>query len=175
MPFENSGGDPDLEYLCQGIAERLLNAFSELQQLRIIPRQTAFRFRSTAELAKMASELDIRAAVSGRVISLGDSINVQAELVDLETHSQLWDGQFSRKLSNILELQEEISREICQQLRVRLSRRESTRLRKRSTRNSEAYQLYLKGRYFPKNEPGRTYRRPLTIFTAPFKTIPTML
>ena len=147
LPFENSGGDPDLEYLCQGIAESLLNTLSELQQLRIIPRQTAFRFRSTAELAKMASELDIRAAVSGRVISLGDSINVQAELVDFETHSQLWGGQFSRKLSNILELQEEISREICQQLRVRLSRRESTRLRKRSTQNSEAYQLYLKGRY----------------------------
>jgi len=147
LPFENSGGDPDLEYLCQGIAESLLNTLSDLQRLRVIPRQTAFRFRSTAELAKMASELDIRAAVSGRVISLGDSINVQAELVDFETHSQLWGGQFSRKLSNILELQEEISREICQQLRVRLSRRESTRMRKRSTQNSVAFQLYLKGRY----------------------------
>jgi len=147
LPFENSGGDPDLEYLCQGIAESLLNTLSDLQRLRVIPRQTAFRFRSTAELAKMASELDIRAAVSGRVISLGDSINVQAELVDFETHSQLWGGQFSRKLSNILELQEEISREICQQLRVRLSRRESTRMRKRSTQNSVAFQLYLKVRY----------------------------
>lgn len=147
LPFENSRGDPDLEYLCQGIAESLINTLSELQQLRVIPRQTAFRFKSTAELAKMARELNLRTAVSGRVISLGHSINVQAELVDLETHSQLWGGQFSWKLSHILELQEEISREICQHLRLQLSRRESTRLRKRSTQNSEAYQLYLKGRY----------------------------
>jgi TolB-like protein/Flp pilus assembly protein TadD len=147
LPFENSSGDPDLEYLCQGIAESLINTLSELQQLRVIPRQTAFRFKSTAELAKMASELNLRAAVSGRVISIRGSINVQAELVDLETHSQLWGGQFTWKFSNILELQDEISREICQHLRLQLSRRESTRLRKRSTQNSEAYQLYLKGRY----------------------------
>jgi TolB-like protein/Flp pilus assembly protein TadD len=147
LPFENSSRDPDLEYLCQGIAESLINTLSELPQLRVIPRQTAFRFKCTADLAKMASELNLRAAVSGRVISIGDSINVQAELVDLETHSQLWGGQFTWKLSNILELQEEISREICLHLRLQLSRRESTRLRKRSTQNSEAYQLYLKGRY----------------------------
>jgi TolB-like protein/Tfp pilus assembly protein PilF len=147
LPFENSDCDPDLDYLCQGIAESLINTLSGLEQLRVIPRQTAFRFKSTADLAKMQSELNLRAALSGRVISLGDSINVQAELVDLGTHSQLWGRQFSRKLSNILELQEEISREICQHLRLQLSRRESTSLRKRSTRNSEAYQLYLKGRY----------------------------
>ena len=147
LPFENSRGDPDLEYLCQGIAESLINTLSQLQRLRVIPRQTAFRFKSTADLARMSSELNVCAAVCGRVISLGDSINVQAELVDLETHSQLWGGQFSRKLSNILELQEEISREICQHLRLQLSSRESKRLRKRSTQNSEAYQLYLKGRY----------------------------
>jgi adenylate cyclase len=141
LPFENSSSDPDLEYFCQGIAESLINTLSELQQLRVVPRQTAFRFKSTVDLAKMANELNLRAAVSGRVISLGDSINVQAELVDLETHFQLWGGQFSRKLSNILELQEEISREICLHLRLQLNRRESTRLRKRSAQNSEAYQL----------------------------------
>jgi TolB-like protein/Tfp pilus assembly protein PilF len=147
LPFENSSGDPDLEYLCQGIAESLINTLSAVHQLKVVPRQTAFRFKSSVDLTKMASELNVRAAVSGRVISLGDCINVQAELVDLETHSQLWGGQCSRKLSNILELQEEISREICLHLRLQLSRRESIRLRKRSTQNFEAYQLYLKGRY----------------------------
>lgn len=147
LPFENSNGDPDLEYLCQGIAESLINTLSELPQLRVVPRQTAFGFKATSDLAKTAQELNVGAAVSGRVISLGNSINVQAELVDLRTHSQLWGGQFGRGLSNILELQQEISREICQQLRLQLSRRESTKLRKRSTQNSEAYRLYLKGRY----------------------------
>jgi TolB-like protein/Flp pilus assembly protein TadD len=147
LPFENPSGDPDLEYLCQGIPESLINTLSALHQLKVVPRQTAFRFNSSVDLTKMASELNVRAAVSGRVISVGDCINVQAELVDLETHSQLWGGQCSRKLANILELQEEISREICLHLRLQLSRRESIRLRKRSTQNFEAYQLYLKGRY----------------------------
>jgi TolB-like protein/Flp pilus assembly protein TadD len=147
LPFENSNGQPGLDYLCQGIPENLINTLSGLHQLRVIPRQTAFRFKTISDLAKAARELNVRAGVSGRVTSLGNSISVQAELVDLEAHSQLWGGQFSRRLSDILELQEEISREICQHLRLQLGRRESTKLRKRSTQNSEAYQLYLKGRY----------------------------
>jgi TolB-like protein/predicted Zn-dependent protease len=147
LPFENLSGDPEIEYLCHGIAESLINILSALQRLRVVPRQTAFRFESTAELAKVARELNLQAAVSGRVILLGENINVQAELVDLETLSQLWGGQCSRRLSNILELQEEISSEICRHLRLQLSRGDSRRLRKRSTQDSEAYHLYLKGRY----------------------------
>lgn len=147
LPFENSSGDPDLEYLCQGISESLINTLSALQQLRVVPRQTAFCFKSISDLAKTEYALNIRAALSGRVISFGESINVQAELVDLATHSQLWGGQCNRKLSNILDLQEEISREICQHLRLQLSRGEAKRLRKRYTDDAQAYQLYLRGRY----------------------------
>jgi TolB-like protein/Tfp pilus assembly protein PilF len=147
LPFENSSGDPDLEYLCQGISESLINSLSAVQQLRVVPRQTAFRFKSISDLAQTEHELNVRAALSGRVISFGESINVQAELVDLATHSQLWGGQCNRKISNILDLQEEISREICQHLRLQLSRREAKRLRKRYTDDAQAYQLYLRGRY----------------------------
>lgn len=147
LPFENSSGDPDLEYLCQGISESLINSLSAVQQLRVVPRQTAFRFKSISDLAQTEHELNVRAALSGRVISFGESINVQAELVDLATQSQLWGGQCNRKLSNILDLQEEISREICQHLRLQLSRREAKRLRKRYTDDAQAYQLYLRGRY----------------------------
>jgi TolB-like protein/Tfp pilus assembly protein PilF len=147
LPFENGSGDPDLEYLCHGIAESLINTLSAVQQLRVIPRQIAFRFGSSTDLAKIARELNVQAIVSGRVISLGESVNAQAELVDLETNSQLWGGQCSRKLSNIFELQEEISREICQHLRLRLSRGEAKRLQKRYTEDAQAYQLYLRGRY----------------------------
>jgi len=89
LPFENSSAEADLEYLCQGIAESLINSLSAVQQLRVVPRQTAFHFKGGTDLAKIARELDVQAVVSGRVISLGESINVQAELVDLETNSQL--------------------------------------------------------------------------------------
>jgi TolB-like protein/Tfp pilus assembly protein PilF len=147
LPFENSSSDADLEYFCQGIAESLINSLSAVHQLRVVPRQTAFRLKGTTDQAKISRELNVRTVVSGRVISLGESINVQAELVDLETNSQLWGGQCSRKLSNIFELQEEISREICQHLRLQLSRGEAKRLRKRYTQDAQAYQLYLRGRY----------------------------
>ncbi len=147
LPFENASGDPDLEYLCHGISESLINTLSAVQQLRVVPRQTAFRFKSISDLAKTEYGLNIRAALTGRVISLGESINVQAELVDLATHSQLWGGQCNRKLCNILDLQEEISREICQHLRLQLNRSEAKRLRKRYTEDAQAYQLYLRGRY----------------------------
>jgi TolB-like protein/Flp pilus assembly protein TadD len=147
LPFENPGGDADLEYLCQGIAESLINSVSAVQQLKVVPRQTAFRFKGSTHLTDIARELSVQAVVSGRVISLGEDINVQAELVDLETNSQLWGGQYNRKLSNIFELQEEISREICQHLRVQLSRVEVKRLQKRHTEDAQAYQFYLRGRY----------------------------
>jgi TolB-like protein len=147
LPFENSSGDADLEYLCQGIAESLINSLSAVHQLRVVPRQTAFRLKGTTDQAKISRELNVRTVVSGRVISFGETINVQAELVDLETNSQLWGGQCSRKLSNIFELQVEISREICQHLRLQLSRGEAKRLRKRYTQDAKAYQLYLIGRY----------------------------
>ncbi len=147
LPFENSSGDPDLEYLCQGISECLINTLSAVQRLRVVSRQTAFCFKTISDLAKTERNLNIQAALCGRVISFGESINVQAELVDLANHAQLWGGQVNRKLSNILDLQEEISREICQHLRLQLSRGEAKRLRKRYTHDAQAYELYLRGRY----------------------------
>ena len=147
LPFENCSGNPDLHYLSDGIAESLINSLSLLKRLRVVSRGTSFRFKDRTDLRSVGRELNVRAAVCGRVISLGESINIQAELVDLGNDSQLWGSQYSRKLSNIFELQEEIAREICQHLRLQLSRGEVKRLRKRSTQNPEAYQLYLKGRY----------------------------
>jgi len=147
LPFENCSADPDIEYLCVGIAESLINSLSLLPQLRVVPRGTAFRYKNSVDLASVANELNLRAVLTGKVVLRGQTVNVQAELVDLATDSQLWGGQYRRTLSDIFEVQEEISREICHSLHLRLTAEERTRLRKRYTQEPEAYQLYLKGRY----------------------------
>lgn len=147
LPFENCSGDPELDYLCHGIAESLINSLSLLERLRVVPRGTSFRFKGRTDLACIGRELGVRGAVTGRVVLLGTRMSVQAELIDVTTDSQLWGGQHRRELSNLFELQDEISQEICHHLRLQLGRDEAKRLQKRSTQDPEAYQLYLKGRY----------------------------
>jgi TolB-like protein/predicted Zn-dependent protease len=164
LPFENSSGDPDLEYLCEGIAETLINSLSQVERLRVVPRGTAFRYKHRVDLASVQHELNIRAVVTGRVVLRDGSVNVQAELIDFSTDSQLWGGQYHRELCDIFEVQEQISREICQNLRLRLSRGETRQLRKRYTQDADAYQLYLKGRYCSEKRTEEGLRKSITYF-----------
>jgi tetratricopeptide (TPR) repeat protein len=92
--------------------------------------------------------LHVRAVLLGRLLQHGDTLIIQTELVDVANGSQLWGAQYNRKLADVLALQEEISRDISQNLRLRLTSAERERLTKRYTENAEAYQLYLKGRYY---------------------------
>jgi TolB-like protein/Tfp pilus assembly protein PilF len=133
--------------LCQGITESLINSLSQLQRLRVVARGTAFRYKGNVDLSSVWRELNVRAVVTGRIVARGGNIKVQAELVDLATDSQLWGGQYNREHAGIFDVQEEISREICNNLRLRFRDDERKRLRKRTTQSPEAYQFYLRGRY----------------------------
>lgn len=164
LPFENCSGNPELHYLSDGIAESLINSLSALERLRIVPRGTSFQCRGRTDLRALARELNVSAFVCGKVISLDEEINVQAELVDPVRDSQLWGGQFRKKLFNIFELQDEIAGEICHHLRLQLTRAEARNLRKRSTSNTEAYQLYLKGRYCFEKRTHEDLRRAIEFF-----------
>ena len=149
LPFVNSGGDPDTEYLSDGISESLINNLSQLHQLRITPRTTVFRYKGKeADPQQVGHDLNVRAVLTGRLVQRGDTLVVQTELVDTEKGSQIWGAQYSRKLADVLALQEEIAREISQTLRLQLSGEEKQQLARRYTDNSEAYQLYLKGRFY---------------------------
>ncbi len=148
LPFANASGDPNGEYLSDGITESLINSLSQLANLRVTARTTVFRYKGKdIDPLKAAHELGVRAAVTGRVQQRGDTLIVQAELVDAEKGSQLWGGQYNRKMADVLTIQEEISKEISGKLRVKLTGEEQKRLAKRYTINTDAYQLYLKGRY----------------------------
>ena len=149
MPFVNTSGDPNNEYLSEGITETLINNLSQLPSLRVVPRGRVFRYKGReVEPEKIGQELNVRAVVTGRVLQRGDTLIVETELTDVANDSQLWGEQFKRKPSDILAVQEEISQQILDKLRLRLSGEQKKQLTKRYTENSEAYYLYLKGRYY---------------------------
>jgi TolB-like protein len=149
LPFANASGDPNSEYLSDGITESIINSLSQLSGLRVMARTTVFRYKGKEiEPQKIGRELNVRAMVTGKVQQHGDSLMIQAELVDVENGSQLWGGQFNRKLADVIGIQEEISKEISEKLGLKLSGEGKQRLTKRYTENAEAYQLYLKGLYY---------------------------
>jgi serine/threonine protein kinase/tetratricopeptide (TPR) repeat protein len=149
LPFENVGGNPDSEYLSDGITENLINSLSQIAKLRVVPRSTAFHYKGKKdEPEKIGKELGVSAIVTGRVTHRGDTFVVGVELIDVSRQSQLWGEQYSQKMADVLAVQEKISRAITENLKMQLTGSEQQKLIKRSTENAEAYQLYLKGRYY---------------------------
>jgi TolB-like protein/Flp pilus assembly protein TadD len=137
-----------MEYLSDGISESLINALSQLPKLRVVPRTTVFRYKGRdSDPLAVGREFDVRAVMTGRMLQIGDLLVVSAELADVALESQIWGEQYRHRLEDIFVLQERISREISERLRLRLTGEEKRRLEKRYTENTAAYQLYLRGRY----------------------------
>lgn len=148
LPFVNAENRQDIDYLCDGVTESLINHLSEIPKLRVVPRSTAFRYKGVdIDPEHAARELNVRVLLTGRILLRGEALNVQVELVDAAAHSQLWGQKYSRKLTDLGAVEEQIAREIADTLRIKLNRAENTRLARRATQNGEAYQLYLRGRY----------------------------
>ena len=149
LPFENVRNDPEVDYLSDGIAETLINRLSQIEQLHVMARSTAFRYRGEdIDPQTVGRELDVGAVLTGRVVHQEGRLNVQAELVDVKSGTQLWGEQYSRDFSDILDVQNEIAQEISDALRLKLTGEEQRQLVHYGTENTEAYQAYLKGRYF---------------------------
>lgn len=154
LPFNNDSGDPELEYLSDGITESIINNISQLPRLRVMARSTVFQYKvqspeqATVDPRGVGRELNVRAVLTGRVQQRGERLVVKAELVDTIDGSQLWGEQYHRELADIFTIEEEIAREISEKLRLRLSKKQKSRLSRRHTRNTRAYQHYLKGRYY---------------------------
>ena len=149
LPFTNASADPNAEYLSDGLTESLISSLSQLPNLTVRPRSSVFRYKAKdQDVQKIAGELHVGAVVTGRVMQHGDSLNVSAELIDTNKNRSLWSDQYDRKLSDALNVQREISGEISTRLREKLTGEEKKRLSKDGTNDPEAYQLYLKGRYY---------------------------
>jgi TolB-like protein/Tfp pilus assembly protein PilF len=149
LPLTNVSGNPDSEYLSDGITESIINILSQLPRLRVMARSTVFRYKGReVDPQQVGQALGVRAVLVGRVLQRGESLIVRIELVDVANGWQLWGEQYNRKFADILALQEEIAREISGNLKIKLTGEEKERLAKRYTEDSEAYRLYLKGRYY---------------------------
>jgi len=148
LPFVNASADPNNEYLSDGIAESLINSLSQLPKLRVKSRNSVFRYKGKeTDVQTVGRELGVRAVLTGRVTQRGDGLLIGVELVDARDNNQIWGEHYNRKFSDIVAVQQEISKEITENLRLRLTGEEQKRLTKPYTENTEAYQLYLKGRY----------------------------
>jgi len=148
LPFENASGDPEHEYLSDGITGSLTNKLATLPKLRVMAQSTVFRYKGREiDPQAIGRELNVRAVLVGRMMQRGGSLRIGTELVDVATGSQLWSAQYDRKPGDIFAVQDEISSEISGKLQLRLTRAEKKQLTKRHTDNAEAYRLYLKGRH----------------------------
>jgi eukaryotic-like serine/threonine-protein kinase len=148
LPFENASRDPEHEYLSDGIAGSLINILATVPKLRVMAQSTVFRYKGRGiDPQAVGRELNVRAVLTGRIMQSGGSLRIGTELVDVATGSQLWGAQYDRKPGDIFAIQDEISGEISEKLRLKLTRAEKKRLTKRQTDDPEAYQLYLKGRH----------------------------
>ena len=148
LPFENTTGDPEHEYLSEGITGSLTNILATIPKLRVMAQSTVSRYKGRAiDPQTIGRELNVRAVLTGRMMHSGGLLRIGVELVDVTTGSQLWGAQYDRRLSDIFVVQDEISNEISGKLRLQLTRREKKRLTRHYTEDAEAYRLYLQGRH----------------------------
>src|SRR5262245_12029051 len=148
LPFANLSNDPEMEYLCEGIPETLINNLSQIPRLRVIARPTAFRYRGQEiDLRRVGTELDVNVVLMGKVTRRGDTIIIQVDLVRVADGAQLWGDKYSGKSADIFAVQEDIARKIAEALQLKLSGAEERQIAKRYTDNIEAYRLYQFGRF----------------------------
>jgi serine/threonine protein kinase/Tfp pilus assembly protein PilF len=160
MPFVNESGNVDLEYLSDGMTETLINSLSQISNLSVKARSSVFRYKGKElDLKQIASELNVQAILTGRVIQRGDQLTLSLELVDASTENVLWSQQYNRKQSDLVTLQSEIARDVSSKLKSKLSGADVAKVEKTYTTNPEAYQLYLKGKFFWNKRTGESLKQ----------------
>ncbi|MBL8167852.1 MAG: protein kinase [Acidobacteria bacterium] len=173
LPFVSASTDADAAYLSEGIPESLVLNLSRLPQLRVMAWSTVARWRGKeADPLQVGRELGVRAVFAARLYQFGEKLMIKAELVDVADGAQIWGGQYQRQLDNLFTIEQEISQEICEHLRLRLNEEERARLTKRYTENAEAYQAYLQGRYFWHQRTAKGLRKALESFSEAIKLDP---
>jgi serine/threonine-protein kinase len=165
LPFANQNNDPDMDYSSDGLTEGIINSLTHLPNLKVIARSSVFRYKGKeTDPLTAGKELGVRAVLTGRLAQRGDSLLVSAELVDVRDNKQLWGEQYSRRVSDLLTVQREIANEITNGLKLKLSGEQHTRVTKHYTDNPEAYQLYLRGRFYWNKRTGEALKKSIEYF-----------
>jgi TolB-like protein/Tfp pilus assembly protein PilF len=149
LPLENLSKDPEQEYFADGMTDELITNLAQISALRVISRTSAMQYKGTKKsLSEIARELHVDAVVEGTVMRAGDRVRISAQLIEASTDHHLWAASYDRDLRNVLSMQEEVTRAIVSEVRVKLTAQEQARLANMHPINPEAFQLYLKGRYY---------------------------
>lgn len=158
LPLVTASGNEDAEYLSEGIAESLINSFSRLPRLRVAQPHRSFRYKGAdVDPMQAARELNVQAILTGRILLRGDTLVVKVSLVDTEKDAHVWGQQFTKKMADIFVLQDEIAEEVMEALRLKFAGAQRLRAPRAQPRTTEAYHLYLKGRYhWSKRTPDNT-------------------
>jgi eukaryotic-like serine/threonine-protein kinase len=173
LPFENKSGNADSDYLSDGVAESLIYKLSQLPKLKVSPRSSAFRYKGKEiDTEKIGAELGVDAVLSGRIVQRGDSLTISVDLVDVRSKKTLWGEQYERKLSDLLATQREIAETITEKLQIRLSGNEAKAAAKQYTNSNEAYQAYLKGRFFWNKRSGENLQKAIDLFKSAYEIDP---
>lgn len=149
LPFTNMSADKENEYFCDGLSEELINALSHIRELRVVARTSAFAFKGKEiDIREVGKKLNVDAVLEGSVRKSGQRLRITAQLVNVEDGYHIWSGQFDREMKDIFDIQEEISLTIVDHLKLKLLKGEKEKILRRYTEDHEAYDCYLKGRYF---------------------------
>jgi len=165
LPFVNENSDPNVDWISDGLTESLINSLTQLPNLKVIARSSVFRYKGNqTDPIQVGKELGVRAVLTGRLQQRGEAMVISTDLIDVRDDKQLWGDKFERKLSDMLSVQREIAREITNNLRPTLSGMEQTRITKEYTANPEAYQLYLKGRFYWNKRTPEDFQKSIAFF-----------
>ena len=149
MPFVNESGNADVDYLTDGMAETLIGSLSQIPNLSVKGFSTVFRYKGKeTDVKTIAKELGVQAVLNGRVVQRGDRLTLSVELLDAPTENVIWADKYDKPQTDLVSLQNEIARDVSSKLRTKLSGTDEQKLSKTYTADPEAYQLYLKGRFY---------------------------
>ncbi len=147
LPFENGNDDENLAYLSDGLSEDLINRLSQLPQLKVISRQSSFKFKSKdANFREIGNKLDVQAVVAGKILKVGDRLTIRVEMVDTSDNKQIWGERYVKTVDDVLVIQNEIARIVSEKLHLQLTGQQKQKIAEVGTVNVEAYESYLSGR-----------------------------
>ena len=160
LPFDNLSRDPDNAYFCEGVQDEILTRLAKVADLKVISRTSTQHFKSTPDnLPQIAKQLGVAHILEGSVQKAGEQVRVNVQLINALTDAHLWADTYDRKLTDIFAVESEIAKTIAETLQARLTGSEKSSIAKTPTVNSEAYELYLKGRFFWNKRTGDDLRR----------------
>ena len=165
LPFVNMSADAENEYFCDGLAEELLNALAKIEHLGVAARTSSFFFKGKeADIREIGRKLNVATVLEGSVRKMGSRLRITAQLINVSDGYHLWSERYDREMQDIFEVQDEISLMIVDKLKLKLLGGEKAAILRRYTDNTEAYQLYLRGRFHWNKRTGVALRQSIGFF-----------